>query len=111
MNAPHTPGLQARHVPRLLPPWFAAEGDGSTLHHYADDEFVPRFLGDAAADRLATTSAQAWFRNDRFGRFRDAPTLRLPMHRSYYLAACELVCDMPGRPAWDPRKVVGGGLV
>ena len=111
MNAPHHPALQALHVPRLVAPWFAADGDGSTLHHYADDAFVPRFLGDAATGRLTATSAQPWFRQDRFGRFQDLPTLRLPMHRSFYLAACEVVCDTLGRPAWDPRKVVAGGLV
>ena len=111
MNAPLPLAASSLHVPRLVPPWFAAEGDGSTLHHYADDAFVPRFLGDAVAGRLATTSAQPWFREDRFGRFHDLPTLRLPMHRSFYLVACEVVCDTLGQPAWDPRKVVGGGVV
>lgn len=112
MNAPdRTLAAQRLHRPSLVAPWFAADGDGCTLHHYDDEGFVPRFLGDAAAGRLTGTAAQPWFRDDRFGGFRDAPTLRLPMHRSFYLAACEVVCDAPGRPAWDPRKVVGAGLV
>lgn len=111
MNAPDPLLARRLHEPRLVPPWFAAGGDGTTLHHYADDGFVPRFLGDAVTGRLVGTAAQPWFREDRFGRFHDAPTLRLPMHRSFYLAACEMVCDAPGRPAWDPRKVLGAGLV
>ncbi len=101
----------ARHVPVLVSPWFAAAGEGSTLHHYDEDAFVPRFLGDAASGRLSGTAAQSWYRQDRFGRWQDAPTLRLPMHRSFYIAACELACSVPGQPAYDPRKVVSGGLV
>ena len=87
---------RARHVPVLISPWFAAAGEGSTLHHYDEDAFVPRFLGDAASGRLTGTAAQPWSRQDRFGRWQDAPTLRLPMHRSFYIAACELACSVPG---------------
>jgi len=98
-------------VPVLASPWFAASGEGTTLHHYDDDAFVPQFLADAGSGRLTGTAAQAWYRDDRFGRWHDAPTLRLPMHRSFYIAACEVACNVPGQPAYDPRKVVGAGLV
>ena len=102
---------RAQHVPVLISPWFAAAGEGTTLHHYGEDAFVPRFLGDAASGRLTGTAAQPWYQQDRFGRWHDAPTLRLPMHRSFYIAACEIACSAPGQPAYDPRKVVSGGLV
>ena len=112
MNARLPSGtLQRHHVPRLASPWFAAAGDGTTLHRYDDDGFVPRFLGDATAGRLVGTVAQPWYAQDRFGRHTDAPTLRLPLHGSFYLATCEVACDTLGRPAYDPRKVVDAGMV
>lgn len=99
------------HTPRLVPPAFAQDGDGSTLHQYVGQDFVPRFLDDAQAGRLVGTQAQDWYARDRFGRHGDAPSLRLPMHRSFYLVCSEVVCDTAGQPAFDPRKVVSAGLV
>ncbi|NTV10557.1 MAG: hypothetical protein HGA47_07260 [Zoogloea sp.] len=99
------------HRPRLHSPFFGGNGDGTTLHRYFDDEFVARFLNDALAGRLLGTQQQAWHAEDRFGRHTDAPALRLPMHRSFYLACCEVNCELPGHVAWDPRKVRSAGLV
>ncbi|HJV27956.1 MAG TPA: hypothetical protein VJ673_19910 [Aromatoleum sp.] len=105
------PAAPKAHRPRLVAPFFAADGDGATLHRYFDEDFVARFLNDAHAGRLAGTAAQDWFRADRFGRFRDEPTLRLPMHRSFYMLCCEVQCAAPGAPAFDPKKVLSAGLV
>lgn len=99
------------HIPRLVPPPFALPGDGSTLHQCVGQDFVSRFLSDAQAGRLVGTQAQDWYTQDRFGRHVDAPSLRLPMHRSFYLVCSEVVCDTAGQPAFDPRKVVSAGLV
>lgn len=104
-------GPTAPHIPQLRAPFFAGEGDGLTLHRYFDEDFVTRFLNDAHAGRLVGTAAQPWYREDRFGRHRNEPTLRLPMHRSFYLVCAELSCHAPGEPAFDPRKVLGAGLV
>lgn len=104
-------GAKGAHVPRLVAPYFAGDGDGLTLHQYFDEDFVARFLNDAQVGRLVGTTAQPWYRDDRFGRFKDEPALRLPMHRSFYLACCEVQCAVPGAPAFDPRKIRSAGLV
>lgn len=101
----------AVHQPRLVAPFFAAAGDGTTLHRYLDDDFVARFLDDAHSNRLTGMAAQPWFSEDRFGGFKNEPTLRLPMHRSFYLACVEVQCAIPGTPAFDPRKITGAGMV
>ncbi len=98
------------HAPTLHAPWFAEPADGVTLHRYLDEQFVPRFLSDAQAGRLTRNADSAWRAEDRFA-FSDHPTLRLPMHRAFYLACCEVSCDAPGLPALDPARVVSAGLV
>jgi len=98
---------------RALPhtPWFADPADGTTLHRYLDEQFVPRFLQDVQAGRLTRTADQAWRREDRFGGRADLPTLRLPVHRCYYVASCEVSCEAPGLPAFDPKRIVSAGFV
>ncbi len=101
----------APHQPQVIAPFFAGEGEGLTLHRYFDEDFVARFLNDAQAGRLTGTAAQPWFRADRFGRFGAEPTLRLPLHRCFYLVCAEVRCMAAGGPAFDPRKILGAGLV
>lgn len=103
--------MAVRHAPVLHASWFADPADGTTLHRYLDEQFVPRFLQDAQAGRLVRNADQAWRAQDRFGTHRDYPTLRLPVHRAFYVACCEASCDMPGRPALDPARIVSAGLV
>ncbi|MBI5329324.1 MAG: hypothetical protein HZB71_01815 [Betaproteobacteria bacterium] len=98
------------HAPTLHAPWFADPADGVTLHRYLDEQFVPRFLQDAQAGRLTRNADSTWRDEDRFA-YPDHPTLRLPMHRAFYLACCEVSCDAPGLPALDPARVVSAGLV
>ena len=104
-------GLPAatQHVPLLRAPWFTA-GEGVTLHRYFDDQFVQRFVQAATSGRLTATRDQSWYNADRFGRS-DAPTLRLPMHQTFYIACCEVSCDTVGHPAFDPRRVSSAGFV
>lgn len=111
LKAAGTGGAMGAHHPRLVAPFFAGDGDGLTLHRYLDEDFVARFLNDAQAGRLTGTAAQPWYRDDRFGRFKDEPMLRLPMHRSFYLVCGEVQCVAPGAPAFDPKKILGAGLV
>ncbi|WP_246265676.1 hypothetical protein [Aromatoleum diolicum] len=106
-----TAGAKGAHQPRVVAPYFAGDGDGLTLHRYFDEDFVARFLNDAQVGRLTGTAAQPWYRDDRFGRYRNEPALRLPMHRSFYLVCCEVQCAVPGTPAFDPKKVRSAGLV
>jgi len=101
----------ATHQPQVVAPFFAGKGEGLTLHRYFDEDFVARFLNDAQAGRLTGTAAQPWFHSDRFGRFSAEPTLRLPLHRCFYLVCAEVRCVAGGSPAFDPRKILGAGLV
>lgn len=99
------------HAPILQSPWFAGASEGTTLHQYQDDAFVPRFLQEAQAGRLVGTRAQAWFAKDRYGAHRDLPSLRLPLHKVFHLVCIEVACHRPGLPAFDPAKILGGGVV
>ncbi|WP_415245899.1 hypothetical protein [Thauera sp.] len=110
-RAAKSAGTTGMHQPRVAAPFFAGAGDGATLHRYLDDDFVARFLEDARSGRLTRMTAQPWFGQDRFGRFRNEPTLRLPMHRSFYVLCAEVQCLIPGAPAFDPKKILGAGMV
>ena len=95
----------------LLRPYYAGEGDGAMLHRYLEDQFVPRFMQEARAGRLRPSAQQAWREQDRFGRHRDLPMLRLPIHRTFYLVCCEATCRAPGSPPVDPARVRSAGMV
>jgi hypothetical protein len=99
------------HRIRLHAPHYAAGTDGTMVHRYLEDQFVPRFMQEAATGRLTGTAAQIWRNTDRFGRHKDLPMLRLPMHRTFYLTCCEASCDMPGAPALDPKRIVSAAMV
>lgn len=103
--------MAGRHAPVLHAPWFADPDDGTTLHRYLDEQFVPRFLQDAQAGRLGRNADQTWRAEDRFGSRQDYPTLRLPVHRAFYVACCEASCEAAGLPALDPARIVSAGLV
>jgi hypothetical protein len=93
-------------------PFYAGAGAaGVRLHRYLDSEFIPRFLSDLSAGRLADPTTEDWWRTDRFSPHGDDLVLRLPIHRAFYLIACELVCDRPPRPALDPARIRSAGFV
>ena len=109
-----TPAQGPVHAPTLHNPWFASD-EGVTLHRYFDDQFVARFLQEAKGGRLTATRAQEWYQLDRFGRS-DVPTLRLPLHRTFYIACCEVSCNVfpdrgNGQPAFDPVRIGSAGFV
>lgn len=101
----------SRHTPSLHAPWYADPADGTVLHRYLDAEFVPRFLQEAQSGRLKRNADQAWRAEDRFGGRSDYPTLRLPVHRAFYVASCEASCETFGLPALDPARIRSAGLV
>lgn len=105
------PAVRAGHLPKPHAPWFTGEREGTTLHRYLDDQFVQRFVQEAQSGRLSGTRDQGWYQSDRVGRFKDYPLLRLPMHRAFYIACCEVSCDTFGLPAYDPAKVRSAGHV
>ena len=98
------------HTPLLHHPWFAGSDEGVTLHRYFDDQFVQRFVQEAMSGRLIASRAQGWYNSDRFGR-QDLPTLRLPMHQTFYTVCCEVGCNTPGQPAYDPKRISSAGFV
>jgi hypothetical protein len=100
-----------KHTPVLHSPWYADPADGTLLHRYLDEEFVPRFLQEAQSGRLKRNADQTWRAEDRFASRFDYPTLRLPVHRAFYIASCEVSCDTFGLPALDPARVLSAGMV
>lgn len=102
--------LASKHRGVLRPPHYAAD-EAVALHRYLQSDFVPRFLHDLNTGRLSQPQERAWQHTDRFGRFRDLLTLRLPVHRTFYLVSCEASCDQFGYPALDPQRIASAGFV
>ena len=98
------------HAPLLHHPWFADSQEGMTLHRYFDDQFIQRFVQEAASNRLIATMQQEWYHKDKFG-YSDRPTLRLPMHQAFYVTCCEISCNTMGQPAFDPKRILSAGFV
>ncbi len=104
--------MVAAHKVKLVTPYYADPGDGTMLHRYLDDAFVQRFNQQASNGMLSGTRAQTWRERDRFGsNAGEDVTLRLPIHRTFYMVSCEVCCDRIGSPAFDPVKVVSAGMV
>jgi hypothetical protein len=99
-----------KHQPTLVSPYYAARAE-CVLHRYLDDEFVTAFLQDAHKDRLGDARVTEWQSDDRMGDFHDYVTLRQPVHRASYLVSVEAICNVPGQPALDPRKIKSAGFV
>ncbi|HEY4241165.1 MAG TPA: hypothetical protein VGM88_15185 [Kofleriaceae bacterium] len=74
-----------------------------------DENFVDGTMRDASTvDLTALLATQTKTYTDK------APqTLKLyqPLHRVFYLAMTQAVCDVPGRPRLDPSKIESAGLV
>ena len=100
------------HAIKLHTPFYADRDDGTMLHRYLDEQFIPRFLQEAGSGQLGGVASQQWRLKDSFGRHAGGlPTLRLPLHRAFHVVSCEVSCDMPGEPAWDPARVLSAGFV
>lgn len=98
-----------QHSPQLGAPWYAEAGDGTVLHRYMTDEFIPNFLQESAQGLLTGNRHQAWQQEDKFGDTRTR--LRLPVHRTFYVVATEAVCNIPWQPAFSPKKIISAGFV
>ena len=80
-----------KHTPRLSSPWYAGQHDGVMLHRYLDDQFIERFTRESQTHQLKGSEAQAWREDDKFNQ--DTVALRLPVHRTFYVACCEVSCE------------------
>jgi hypothetical protein len=94
------------HPVRIEQPYFG-DGSGAQLHRFLDDEFIPRFQRDLKRFSLSP----AWKTEDRFSQHDNVLILRLPLHRTFYVVSCEVVCDRLGSPALDPRRITSAGFV
>ncbi|MCB9765106.1 MAG: hypothetical protein H6739_35360 [Alphaproteobacteria bacterium] len=89
--------------PRLFP----GQGRAPAILKRTDQQFLPAVL-----DALRSPAGRAALNQDR-----PTPTddngllLYQPVHRTFHLALTELVCEMPGFPRLDPRKIESAGLV
>ena len=97
----------------LRTPFYATQdAHGPLLHRYLDEQFVARFRDDAGRARVSALQAtQRWRQEDRFSRHDDLPSLRLPVHRCFYLLSCEVACDTPGQPALATNRISSAGFV
>lgn len=105
------------HPVKLRAPFYTraqgihANHKGAELHRYFEPEFTNLFQQDLQQQRLGDIENCQWKTEDNFSRFNDYPVLRLPMHKSFYLVSCEVVCDRPGKPALDPQQIASAGYV
>ncbi len=98
------------HAVRLTAPFFN-KGKGAQLHRYLDAEFVQRFKRELQLQQLDDDSKVEWQSSDRFSDHDNKMVLRLPMHRSFYVVSCEVVCEQLGQPALAPPKISSAGFV
>lgn len=98
------------HAVKMRAPFYKKAG-GAQLHRYLIPEFIPRFQQDLSDGLLDSDPATAWQTQDRFSKHDNHLVLRLPMHRTFYLVSCEVVCDRLGSPALDPKKITTAGFV
>lgn len=91
------------HPVQLTAPFYADKAQGG-LHRYLDPDFVNHFRHEVsvAADALRTPLATT--------RGHAHPVLALPLHRSFHVFCCEVVCDRLGSPALDPARIESAGF-
>jgi hypothetical protein len=98
------------HAVKMRAPFYKKEA-GTQLHRYLIPEFVSRFQQDLQDHLLGSEPAMAWQSQDRFSKHDNHLVLRLPMHKTFYLVSCEVVCDRLGTPALDAKKITSAGFV
>ena len=103
--------MVAMHKPLLRAPYYADEGDGTLIHRYLEEDFVNRHLAAMQQGQLMGNRAQSWRFEDRFANDKSMPWLRLPVHRSFYMVSCELVCDVFAQPPFNPQNISSAGFV
>ena len=103
--------MVAMHKPLLRAPYYADEGDGTLIHRYLEEDFVNRHLAAMQQGQLQGNRTQNWRFEDRFADDKTLPWLRLPVHRSFYMVSCEVVCDAFAQPPFNPQNVTSAGFV
>jgi hypothetical protein len=103
-------GMVHFHAVGLQSPYYNG-GNGTQLHRYLEPEFVQRFKRELQRHQMDSAEALNWKQTDRFSDHDDKVVLRLPMHRSFYVVSCEVVCERLGHPALDPQKITSAGFV
>jgi hypothetical protein len=103
-------GMVHFHAVSLQSPYYNG-GNGTQLHRYLEPDFVQRFKRELQLHQLGSAEVLNWKQTDRFSDHDDKVVLRLPMHRSFYVVSCEVVCERLGHPALDPQKITSAGFV
>ncbi|AEG00830.1 hypothetical protein [Methylomonas methanica] len=103
--------MVAQHKPVLRAPYYADQEDGTLIHRYLDEDFVTRHLQAMQQGSLQGNRAQKWRFEDRFADDKNLPWLRLPVHRTFYMVSCEVVCDNFGTPPFNPQSITSAGFV
>ncbi|MCE3253875.1 MAG: hypothetical protein K0Q67_2895 [Cellvibrio sp.] len=98
------------HPVKLRAPFYSSV-QGAELHRYFEPEFTNLFQQDLQRHRIGSAGQNQWKQDDAFSGFDQRPVLRLPMHKSFYLVSCEIVCERPGKPALDPQQIASAGYV
>lgn len=102
---------QQQHATRIKPPFYQNDGHCG-LHRYLDPDFVNRFKQDIQRRQFRQPQFTSWLNDERHSCHGQQPVLRLPLHRAFHLASCEVVCQHPlGQPALDPRRITSAGFV
>lgn len=88
---------------------FLGGGGAPSLLKRRDQEFIPSLLREVRSE-AGRTDARRTVAVDRDPR---SSALRLwqPVHRVFHLAVLELLCDEPGSPRANPRRIEGAGMV
>lgn len=103
--------MVAQHKPVLRAPYYADPEDGTLIHRYLDEDFVTRHLQAMQQGSLQGNRTQTWRFADRFADDKNLPWLRLPVHRTFYMVSCEVVCDTFGNPPFNPQNITSAGFV
>ncbi len=97
------------HPLRLVAPFYAPAGQ-SGLHRYLDPDFINRFRQDVLRRSFDKPQFSAWIAEDS-PTDGGEPVLRLPLHKTFHVFCCEIVCDRIGQPALDPDRIRSAGFV
>jgi hypothetical protein len=88
---------------------FLGGGGAPSLLKRKDQEFVASLLREVRTE-AGRAEARRTLAADRDAR---SSALRLwqPVHRTFHLACLEVLCDEPGSPRANPRRIEGAGMV
>jgi hypothetical protein len=98
------------HSVRLQQPYYATNRR-AVLHRYMETDFVNRFQQDLTRNLFSNAEVFRWKQEDLFSRHDNTVVLRQPIHRTFYLLSCEVVCDRIGFPALGPERIDSAGFV